>query len=129
MNCKTGWNNEFLDANLNKSFVKGPLRDNKKKIYMNREKALLPNFQQFAAAKKKMEGIVPKLMEANKTLSDVEISKNKSESKLHYTQSELYNSNTENEQSIIEKLNNDLNSFKTSQLLKQNLNSTVPLYV
>ena len=59
MNCRTGWNCEFLDTNLSKSFVKGAWRDHKKKMYLNREKAFLPNFQKFAAAKKRMEELEP----------------------------------------------------------------------
>ena len=59
MNCRTGWNREFLDTNLSKSFVKGAWRDHKKKMYMNREKAFLPNFQKFAAAKKRIKEIEP----------------------------------------------------------------------
>ena len=70
MNCRTGWNREFLDTNLTKAFVKGAWRDHKKKMYMNREKAFLPNFQKFAAAKKRIQELEPlRAKEAQKYLN------------------------------------------------------------
>ena len=72
MNCRTGWNREFLDTNLTKVFVKGPWRDHKKKMYMNREKAFLPNFQKFAAAKKRIEDLEPLRMKASQQYAKIE---------------------------------------------------------
>lgn len=57
MNCRTGWNREFMDSNMTKSFRTGLWREHQKKMMVNREKALLPNFQRYAAAKKKMNEI------------------------------------------------------------------------
>lgn len=59
MNCRTGWNHEFMVLNLTKAFCTGPWRDHKKNMLMNREKALLPNFQVYAAAKKRMTELEP----------------------------------------------------------------------
>lgn len=59
MNCRTGWSGEFLNAHLTKNFVKGAWRDHKKKMLMNREKAVLPNFQKYASAQKKMIELKP----------------------------------------------------------------------
>ena len=70
MNCRTGWNHEFLDLNFSKSFCTGVWRDHKKTLLMNREKALLPNFQKYAAAKKKILELTP---EFNKAKEEYEI--------------------------------------------------------
>ena len=59
MNCRTGWNREFLDQHMTKAFRTGAWRDHRKKMLVNREKAILPNFQQYAAAKKKMNELSP----------------------------------------------------------------------
>jgi hypothetical protein len=66
MNCRTGWNREFLDQHMTKAFRTGPWRDHRKKMIVNREKALLPNFQIYAAAKKKMLELEPLLFKARK---------------------------------------------------------------
>jgi len=76
MNCRTGWNREFLDTNLTKSFVKGAWREHKKKMYMNREKAFLPNFQKFAAAKKRIEELEPLRTKASQKYATIENQKN-----------------------------------------------------
>ena len=65
MNCRTGWNREFMDTNLSRTFCSGPWRDHKKKMLMNREKATLPNFQKFAAAKKRMKELEPSVTKSN----------------------------------------------------------------
>jgi len=71
MNCRTGWNREFIDQNMTKSFRTGVWRDHSKNMFMNREKAILPNFQKYAAAKKKIFEISPKLEKANKNLDSI----------------------------------------------------------
>ena len=116
MNCKTGWNFEFLDSNLTKAFVKGPLRDNKKKIYLNREKALLPNFQQYAAAKMKMNEITPKLSEVSKIKHEAEHNRNLYISKIFNIKKQLYRSSTENENAIIETLKNTIKENGDAEL-------------
>jgi len=75
MNCRTGWNRDFLDINLSKAFVKGSWRDHKKKMYLNREKAILPNFQIFAAAKKQMNLLKPCVDKAYKELCHASMDK------------------------------------------------------
>ena len=52
MECRRGWNREFLDIHLTKVFRNGPLRKHRAKILMDREKALLPAMQVFVEAKK-----------------------------------------------------------------------------
>lgn len=59
MSCRTGWNREFLDINMTKSFRTGDWKEHKKKLIVNREKALLPTMQRYAAAKKSMDEINP----------------------------------------------------------------------
>ena len=54
MSCRTGWNREFIDTNLTKTFRTGPWRDHIKTILVNREKATLPTYQRYASALKHM---------------------------------------------------------------------------
>lgn len=76
MNCRTGWNREFIDQNMTKSFRTGVWREHSKNMFMNREKAILPNFQKYAAAKKKMLEIHPKVDKANKIFEEINAKKN-----------------------------------------------------
>ena len=64
MSCRTGWNREFLDSNLTQTFRKGPWRNHLKQMVLVREKALLPNFQQYAAARKMIRELSPKMENA-----------------------------------------------------------------
>ena len=57
MNCRTGWNREFIDLNMSKIFRTTLWRDHKKNLILNREKAILPIMQRYAAAFKKMEDL------------------------------------------------------------------------
>ena len=66
MGCRTGWNSEFLDAHLTKSFRTGPWRNHLKQMLLLREKATLPNFQKYAAAKKMLHELFPKMEAAEK---------------------------------------------------------------
>ena len=61
MSCRTGWNREFLDNNLTQTFRKGPWRNHLKQMVLVREKALLPNFQKYAAARKMYRILWPKM--------------------------------------------------------------------
>ena len=64
MNCRTGWNREFIDEHMTKSFRTGLWRDHRKNMIVQREKALLPNYQKYASAKKKMIELEPIMYEA-----------------------------------------------------------------
>ena len=61
MSCRTGWNREFLDKNLTQTFRKGPWRNHLKQMLLIREKAVLPNFQKYAAARKMLNELAPKM--------------------------------------------------------------------
>lgn len=52
MGCKRGWNREFIDLHLTKTFRNGPLRKHRAKTLMDREKAMLPAMQIFVEATK-----------------------------------------------------------------------------
>lgn len=52
MGCKRGWNREFIDLHLTKTFRNGPLRKHRSKTLMDREKAMLPAMQIFVEATK-----------------------------------------------------------------------------
>jgi len=61
MSCRTGWNREFLDKNLTQTFRKGPWRNHLKQMVLIREKAILPSFQKYAAARKMLTELFPKM--------------------------------------------------------------------
>jgi len=71
MNCRTGWNREFLDINMKKTFRTGAWREHKKTLILNREKALLPTMQRYAAAKKAMEEIMPLYRQKNTLVEEI----------------------------------------------------------
>ena len=54
LGCKRGWNREFIDLHLTKSFRNGPLRKHRSKTLMDREKAMLPAMQIFVEATKNL---------------------------------------------------------------------------
>ena len=54
MGCKRGWNREFIDLHLTKTFRNGPLRKHRAKTLMDREKAMLPAMQIFVEATKRL---------------------------------------------------------------------------
>jgi len=80
MNCRTGWNREFIDKNLTKTFRSGPWRDHKKQLLINREKAILPNFQRYASAMLKMKEIKPLMTTALDELTKIQNEKYKLDS-------------------------------------------------
>jgi len=83
MNCRTGWNREFIDANLTKTFRAGPWRDHKKQMILNREKAILPTFQKYAAAKKKYTEVLPLRDAARKVLSEADAKKHEIDGRMN----------------------------------------------
>jgi hypothetical protein len=46
MNCHVGWNREFLDQHLSRSWREGPLRQHRADFLFDRERSLLPNTQE-----------------------------------------------------------------------------------
>ena len=89
MNCRTGWNNEFLDLNLSKSFCSGVWRDHKKTLLTNREKAILPNFQKYAAAKKKILELTPQCDKAKEEWDIKETEKHSLIAKINRQKNEI----------------------------------------
>ena len=82
MSCRTGWNRDFIDSHLTKAFRTGAWRDHKKKIILNREKAVLPHFQKYAAAKKEMNRILPIKITITDQLEKAEAEKNNLHSRI-----------------------------------------------
>ena len=85
MNCRTGWNRDFLDQHMTKAFRTGPWRDHRKKMIVNREKALLPNFQKYAAAKKRVNELSPLLIKARSEEYTILESKSKIDRNIYNT--------------------------------------------
>jgi len=52
MGCKREWNREFIDTRLTQTFRKGPLRQHRRKVLMDRERGRLPAMQIFVEARK-----------------------------------------------------------------------------
>jgi hypothetical protein len=50
MGCKREWNREFIDTRLTQTFRKGPLRQHRRKVLMDRERGRLPAMQLFVEA-------------------------------------------------------------------------------
>lgn len=48
--CKREWNREFIDLNCTMAFRKGPLKLHRRKVLVDREKALLPSMQIYVEA-------------------------------------------------------------------------------
>ena len=76
MNCRTGWNREFIDLNMTKTFRTKDWREHKKVMIVNREKAILPAMQRYAAAKKMIEELKDK--NQKQTLINLKISSERS---------------------------------------------------
>lgn len=70
MNCRTGWNREFIDLNMTKTFRTTEWRNHKKNMILNREKATLPAMQKYASAKKQID-----ILQGELTKKQAEISK------------------------------------------------------
>lgn len=51
MECKREWNREFIDKNLTQTFRKGPLKQHRRKVLMDRERGRLPAMQIFVEAR------------------------------------------------------------------------------
>lgn len=66
MECKRGWNREFIDMHLTKTFRTGDLRKHRAKILMEREKAFLPAHQIFVEGLKETRRILPLINEIAK---------------------------------------------------------------
>ena len=57
LGCRKGWNREFIDLHLTKTFRSGPLRKHRAKTLMDREKAMLPAMQIFVEAVKETRAV------------------------------------------------------------------------
>jgi len=107
MNCRTGWNREFLDIHMTKAFRTGAWKEHRKKMIVNREKAILPNFQRYAAAKKSMAEMYPKMVEAQKNLAEIESKKNKITSNIYIRSTRIVTADAETEASLMEEQEKD----------------------
>lgn len=107
MNCRTGWNREFIDIHMTKAFRTGAWKEHRKKMIVNREKAILPNFQRYAAAKKSIAEIAPKMREASKIYEEIESKKNTLNNNIYMRFTRMINSNPETEASLMEEQERD----------------------
>lgn len=107
MNCRTGWNRDFLDIHMTKAFRIGPWKEHLKKMIVNREKAILPNFQKYAAARKKMLEISPIMNAALKRVVDVDSRKSKINNDMHARVVQIAYAAPENQATMMEQQKND----------------------
>jgi len=73
LGCKRGWNREFIDLHLTKTFRNGPLRKHRAKVLMDREKAMLPAMQIFVEATKNIRSLREENSEVQKALRKKEL--------------------------------------------------------
>ena len=71
--CRKGWNREFIDLHLTKTFRNGPLRKHRAKTLMDREKAMLPAMQIFVEATKDLRKAGEEFTTVNAVLRKYEI--------------------------------------------------------
>ena len=100
MNCRTGWNREFLDQHMTKAFRTGAWRDHRKKMIVNREKALLPNFQVYAAAKKQMVELEPSLFKARAEEHKTIMDKGKLDNSIYHIKRNMIANPTKDEENL-----------------------------
>ena len=55
MGCKREWNREFIDTKLTQTFRKGPLRQHRRKVLIDRERGRLPAMQVYVEARKEYD--------------------------------------------------------------------------
>lgn len=63
MECKREWNREFIDIHLTQTFRKGPLRQHRRRVLMDREKGRLPAMQAFVEAQATIEVATKRIAE------------------------------------------------------------------
>lgn len=72
LDCRKGWNREFIDLHLTKTFRNGALRKHRAKTLMDREKAMLPAMQIFVEATKELRKAAEEFTVVNTTLRKFE---------------------------------------------------------
>ena len=83
MSCRTGWNREFIDLNMTKTFRIKDWRDHKKIMILNREKAVLPTMQVYAAAKKMIDELKKKQLNQTTTITKIQVDRCKISNQIH----------------------------------------------
>jgi len=91
MSCRMGWNREFIDLNMTKTFRTKEWREHKKIMILNREKALLPTMQVYAAAKKMMDELKHKHLEQSAAITIMQTERSKNHTKLHQIKNRIIN--------------------------------------
>ena len=119
MNCRTGWNREFLDTNFTKSFRSGLWRDHQKEIIMRREKARLPNFQHYAVARLKINELKPLVSAAYKEYTLVQNEKYKLNSHIATFHGLSNRANTEEEKKNIINLHKEAVHLLPNIMIKE----------
>ena len=68
MNCKKTWNREMLTDKFGKTFMAKKYKEKREKDLFETEKALLPETQQYATAKKELDDINKEILELQRRL-------------------------------------------------------------
>lgn len=71
MNCKKPWNREMLTEKFGKTFMTKKYKEKREKDLLDTEKALLPETQQFATAKKELDRINKEIRELQERLREL----------------------------------------------------------
>jgi hypothetical protein len=85
MSCKREWNREFLDIHLTSTFRKGPLRQQRRKVLVDREMAMLPSMQVYVEATVARNNAWKKYKESNDIVDKLTIDKAKVDIRISQT--------------------------------------------
>ena len=102
MSCRMGWNREFIDLNMTKTFRTKEWREHKKIMILNREKAILPTMQVYAAAKKMMDELKKKHLEQSTIISSMLTERSKNHTKIYQFRNRIINNLLSEEDEIEE---------------------------
>jgi hypothetical protein len=75
MNCKKPWNREVITQNLGKTFVTKEYKQKRERDLFETEKALLPETQPFATAKKEIAELNKEIFQLQKRLKELKLKK------------------------------------------------------
>ena len=92
MSCKREWNREFLDIHLPATFRKGALRQQRRKVLVEREMAMLPSMQVYVEATVSRDRAWKSYRECQNKADSLVIERSKLELKINRTENQIVDS-------------------------------------
>jgi hypothetical protein len=121
MGCKREWNREFLDIHLPTTFRKGPLRQQRRKVLVDREMAMLPSMQVYVEATFLRNKAWQKYKECGDATDRLTIERSKLDQRISILERALQSSELDIPAEIIAHI--EKASDLQKQIMKLNLNS------